>query len=152
MTHAIDLPAHPSPLCVLSTEIEQKRNISNLFLSSQGEEAAKQQSRLPTSALRVSGKPRTIFVGSTGKLNLTFSWCHSRALAFGVRCLSALANPVLTAPARLTCKKSTLSIHKIDTEVMEQLLPLCLLRKHPQGSSLRSVRSFSAHNTKKCAN
>ena len=96
---------HNPPLHTLSTEIEQKRNIFKCFqpfLLSQGREVEKKQRRFPTNALCIFRKPRTLFVSSTGKLKLTFSWCHSRALAFSVCCLFTLVNLVLLLHPRLT--------------------------------------------------
>lgn len=83
---------HNPPLHILSTETEQERNIFNLL--SQGREV-KEKQRFPTNALCIFGKPKTLFVSSTAKLKPTFSWCHSRALAFSVCCLFALVNLVL---------------------------------------------------------
>lgn len=158
--HVLLIFLHNPPLHRLSTEIEQKRNILNVFnLLSQGREVEKKLRRFPTSALCIFGKPRTLFVSSTGKVKLTFSCCHSRALAFSARCLFALVNPVLLLHPRLTAveteherNKSSVFTEEVRRQCSNFSWRACSAGTYPEGNSLWHIHFFSIQNTNKSAN
>lgn len=148
---------HSPPLHIPSTEIEQKRNIFKCFqpfLSGQAREVEQKQQGFP--ALRIVGKPKTLFVRSFGKRKLTFSWCHSRASALSVRCLFALVNPELPRHPRVTAGETEHEGNK-SSVVTEKGRRRCSsfspharsAGTYPEGSFLRHRHCSSARNTNK---